>query len=103
MLFERRNKMTVRERIELALRIIHGDLRRKCFCCKHRGDPSGGGEKLGFALMMMGVPCGIHEMFELREIGDTACVRTERRCGMSEGHDPDWQKFIDEVVSLVGE
>lgn len=105
--------MNTRERIEFVLRQINGNeySQKQCFNCEYSrgisyGNPPLECQKvLALVLVAMGVPRGVdNKMFQIREAGNVVFVqKTVYGCHKTEKPDPDWQEFIDEVVTILGE
>jgi hypothetical protein len=100
--------MTTREKVEFALDTSHGDWHlafyRYCFHCKYLSASTRSirehQRQMAFALLMLGVPYGDYQTFRLNR-GCLCLSSNVGRCGQTSEPDPDWQRFIDEVVSIV--
>lgn len=91
--------MTAKEKVEwtLCLLLENEHFKEDCFYCRfgpyyHAIFP----EMLTWALVTMGVPNGIYKTFGLE---DGRAYSKANKCGS----EANWQKFIDEVASLLGE
>lgn len=112
------NKIPTRTQLDLAFRSLNGaDYANDCFCCAYGRknysagveNPSRAGMEVGRLLRSLGVARGDFKTFNLDRAG-MHFDYSGRRCGLGAarenggtGPDLDWQAFIDEVVSLVGE
>ncbi len=123
------NTLTTREKLNLAFQQLHGEnYMTDCFCCDYgisnglyeneeseqEALSKGHCRRMGWILSEMGV---LHGRYETFWFGRHAVVYFDyngRPCGLGVANadklnnepmrpDLDWQAFIDEVVSLVGE
>ena len=105
--------MNTRERIELAIARIYTTEQLhymlRCFYCAYGCKMENGvtlhqgQEEMAYALLMMGVNYGTYVTFELTTYRGMSYVCSNGGCCVTtyEVPDPNWQRFIDEVVSIV--